>query len=239
MRRESQEKMRVQSHSSGRKEGFSVLEMITVIAVSLILMAVIFPNLVNAIHNVKLRGAAADFSGIVQMCRSRAVKDSRFYSVYIHASTSKAPQEGFVDIYPQQVNGASGSGGATVDPQDPVVEIPSEVTAQPQSAAPHTTALAALLLPTNPNNIPVTDASTSTNPITFGPEGLPCIPYQISGTTGGTVCNTRGSQPGTVQAVAYWIFFQDTSTLGWEAVTVSPAGRIEKWAYTSGSWAKL
>lgn len=231
--------MRVQSHSGGRKEGFSVLEMVVVIAVVLILMAVIFPNLVNAIHSARLRGAAADFSGIVQMCRSRAVKDARFYSVYMHAPTTNNPQEAFVDIYPQQVNQASGSAGQTVDPQDPVAEIPSEVSAQPQSSAPSTAALAALLLPNNPNNIPVTDASTTTNPITFGPEGLPCIPYQISGTTGGTVCNTRGSKAGTVQAVAYWIFLQDSSTQGWEAVTVSPAGRVEKWAYTSGSWRKL
>lgn len=232
---ESYEKMRVQSHSGGRKEGFSVLEMVVVIAVALILMAVIFPNLVNAIHNAKLRGGTSEFSGIVQLCRSRAVKDSRFYSVYIHASSTTEPQEAYVDIYPQNVNRASGHGGTQIDPQDPVVEIVSEVTAQPQSAAPSTAALAALLLPNNPNNIPVTDASTTTNPITFGPEGLPCIPYQIPGITGGTVCNTRGAQ----SAVAYWIFFQDSSTQGWEAVTVSPAGRIEKWAYTSGSWRKL
>lgn len=231
--------MRVQIHSSGRERGFSLAEMVVVVGVVLILTAVSAPSLLNAIHNSRLRGAASDVSGIVQMCRSRAVKDSRFYSAYIYANTTTGLQEAFVDIYPQQVNGASGHGGTTLDPQDPVAEIPTEVTAQPQTSAPNTAALAQLLLPNNTNNLPVTDAHGTANPITFGPEGLPCIPYQISGSGGGTVCNTRGSTAGTVQAVAYWIFLQDSNTLAWEAVTVTPAGRVEKWAYTSGAWSKL
>lgn len=232
--------MKARTHSSGRERGFSLSELVVVIGITLVLAAVSAPSFMNAIHNSRLQGAASEFSGIVQMGRMRAVQDSRFYSVYVHASANNAPQEAFVDIYPQGTNQASGTGGLQINTGDPLAEIPTEVVEQPQSAAPNTAGLAKLLLPTNPNNLVPTDGSSTSTPITFGPEGLPCVPYQMPG--GGTVCTTRGTAaaaPGSNGAVAYWVFFQDSSTQGWEAVTVTPAGRTEKWIYSGGTWAKL
>jgi hypothetical protein len=38
---------------------------------------------------------------------------------------------------------------------------------------------------------------------------------------------------------AFWVFFQDNVTSTWEGITVSPAGRIEKWRHDGSSWSKM
>ena len=70
-------------------------------------------------------------------------------------------------------------------------------------------------------------APASGTPITFSPRGLPCTPVAYA-------CSGAGLAP-----AAYWAFFQDTQSTDWEAVTVSPAGRIQKWIYARGVWSKM
>jgi prepilin-type N-terminal cleavage/methylation domain-containing protein len=214
------------------KAGFSLLEMVISVAILLIVAAIAIPNLMSAVRTARLRGAGSDFVGLVQQARMRAVQDDRYYSVYLLV-TGNLQQE-FVDIYPQNVNGASGSGGKTISSAsgqvDPVIELANEVTQQPQGSAPNTTNLKSLFLGSNPANVTPWDGTAATSPITFGPEGVPCTPKQVSGAT---VCDTRGGP------TAYWLFFQDSSTQNWEAVTVTPAGRIQKWFYAGSAWASL
>lgn len=219
-------------HADGKSReislGFSLLELLFVVAILLVLIALSIPSLMGAVHRSRLRSAGTDLAGLLQQARMRAIQDDRFYSVQPFAGNS-VPQE-FVDIYPQSVNGASGSNGATLDPQDPVISFSSEIIQQPQSAAPSTANLSAQLLGTNPSGLTPQDGSSAASRVTFGPEGLPCI---ATAANGGTVCNTRGGP------VAYWVFFQNNVTEDWEAVTVTPAGRVQKWYYTGTVWGKL
>ena len=210
------------------KGGFSITELLVVLSLILLVTSLAVPSLMQAIRTARLRSAGSDLSGLLQVARIRAVRDDRYYSVYLIVTNGL--QQEFVDIYPQNVNGASGSGGATLDSKDPSIALSSEVNPQPQGAAPNIANLAQQLLPTNPNNLVPTDASAALTPFTFGPEGLPCKPVQIAG---GTVCNSRGG------SVAYWTFLQDNVTQSWEALTVTPAGRMQQWYYTNGAWAAL
>jgi len=159
----------------------------------------------------------------------RAVRDDRFYSVYLIANNGL--QQEFVDIYPQQVNGASGSNGKTLDPQDPVVSVDSEITEQPASAAPNKFNLKQQIFAFSASPVTPVDGSDPTTPVTFGPEGLPCKPKPVP--PFGSVCNSQGAP------VAYWVFFQDNVTQNWEAVTITPAGRIQKWTHNNKTWGKL
>lgn len=214
--------------------GFSMLELMVAVVVLLIISAFALPNVMRAFHTNKLRGTGNDFSTLLQQARIRAVEDDRFYSVYILAGNGNAqPQTGFVDIYPQAVNGASGTGGAAVQPGDPLIPITSEVIPQPAGVAPGTAGLRAQFLP--PVGVAPLDGNLAASPITFSPNGLPCVPQNV---VGGTTCNAGGGP------VAYWIFFQNTVNQQWEAVTVTPAGRIQKWAYIlsgpgGGSWLRI
>lgn len=205
---------------SRRRSGFSMLEMIASMAIMLIVAAFAIPTVMSMVHQGRLRGSASDFDGLVQAARIRAVRDNRFYSVYILGS------EGFVDIYPQSYTGASGSGGTTIDSRDPAIAISLEVSTIAAAAAPDTSNLQGQFLPSGSTVTPG-DGTASGSPITFGPRGLPCTSQT---TTGGTVCDSAGG------ATAFWVFFQDTTTKEYGAVTVSPAGRVRRWYHGTGGW---
>jgi type II secretory pathway pseudopilin PulG len=210
--------------------GFSTLELVIVMFIILIISGIAIPSFMTMMHSARLKGAVSDAAGLFQAQRMRAVDDDRYYSTYLLAAAGNNPQQLFVDIYPQNVNGTSGTGGAAVNAQDPVVMISGEVSQQPAGAAPNTPNLLAQILPANSPVVPQ-DASLAATPVTFGPRGLPCTPQAVAG---GTVCDSLGGP------TAYWTFFQDNVTQNWGAVTISPAGRIRRWSYNSapagGTW---
>lgn len=216
------------------ESGFSMLELTVAALVLLILGCLAVPNLINMLHSYRLTGAVNDFSSLMQIQRLRAVGDDRYYSSYV--LTFMSPHQAFVDIYPQNLNGSSGTGGTSYtcgsSGCDPIEILSAEVSQMPASAAPSTSALQSQFLPASS---PVTpkDGSSSGSPITFGPTGLPCAPTAV---TGGTVCDSAGGQ------TAYWTFFQDSASQEWGAVTITPAGRIQRWVYSGGSngaWANF
>lgn len=195
-------------------------------AVAVIVAAFAIPGLLNSYHMAKLRGVGSDFSGLLQSGRIRAVQDNQFYSVYV---LSASQQEAYVDIYPHNNNGTSGNGGTSVAPRDPAIVLPSEVSVISAGSAPDTASLKGLFLPAG-SALPVNDGSSSSTPITFGPRGLPCTEQSA---TGGTVCDSAGG------ATAFWVFFDNSLTNQWEAVTVSPSGRIQKWEHGMSAWQKI
>lgn len=207
------------------ERGFSVTELLVVVAIAILAAGLAVPNILSALHSEKLRGTGTDFSGILQSGRIRAVQDNRFYSIYF---SSGASQQAYVDIYPQNPNGVSGNQGSSMDPKDPAIVVPAEVSVIAAGNAPGTSGLKALFLPTG-SSLPVNDGSSVSTPITFSPRGLPCTEQSA---TGGTVCDSAGG------ATAFWVFFQNNLNQQWEAVTVSPSGRIQKWSYDQG-WAKI
>jgi prepilin-type N-terminal cleavage/methylation domain-containing protein len=208
--------------------GFSLLEMLIVVAILAGLAALSVPTLMRAVRTSRLRGAGTDFAGLLQQARLRAVRDNRFYSVYLLAGGD--PQQEFIDIYPQRPNGSSGTGGTTINAGDPRVAFHPEISQQPDNVAPNTADLNRKFMGANPAGAIVYDGNAQVSPITFGPLGLPC---KTTNVTGGTVC--RGGP------LAYWVFFQNTRSQEWEAVTVTPAGRIQRWVYSTGggTWGKL
>jgi len=203
---------------SKAQAGFSMVELLTVAAIIVIVGGFAVPNIMSALHMARLRGSVADFSSLLQTARLRSVQDDRFYSTYILAGP---PQQAYVDI--------NANGGTAVDPGDPLIAISSEVTPQAAGGAPDTTTLKGQFLPAGSGVVPK-DGSTTGTPVIFSPRGLPCTTQTA---TGGSVCDSAGG------ATAFWVFFQNSQTQAWEAITVTPAGRIQKWQHGVGGWSKL
>ena len=198
---------------TGRREaGFTLVELLIVIAIVLITTAISVPWYVRMMHTSKLRGVASDFSGLVQVVRIRAVQDGKYYSLL----TSNAQALGFVDF----------NGNKALDPGEVSVPINPEVTVIDAANAPATAQLKGQFLPAGGAGLIVYDAGPSGNtPITFGSRGIPC---KTQTATGGFVCESGGG------AIPFWIFFKNTVSGEQEAVTVNPAGRIRKWYYGKG-----
>lgn len=209
-----------------KQRGFTLIELVVVVAVSLVVAGMAIPNFISAVRSAHLKGAVSDFSGLLQSARIRAVDDDRYYSVYVLGGASP---EAFVDIYPQQASGVSGYGGTQADPKDPLIGMNSEIVQKPVGSAPNTASLKALFLPANATVV-LGDGSVAATAVTFGPRGLPC---SVSAST----CKTHLP----AGDIAYWIFFQDVNSTNWGAVTVTPAGRVQRWIFTggaAGTWAR-
>ena len=185
-----------------------------VLGITLVLSAMALPSAINATHMFRLHNAATQFSGLAQQARSRSVQDSTYYPVYLVWSTPIT--RAYV-----AVNGTTTTPANT----DPQVSWNPEVQPKTQGNAPDTAGLKTLFLPSGSGGVTPLDGFSTTNPITFSPMGLPCVPNSSH------VCNSSSSSNPT----AYWIFFENTVTVQWSAVTITPAGKIQKWSY-NGTW---
>lgn len=203
--------------SRRRQAGFSMVELIVVVAIMLIVAGFAAPQILSMIHSARLQGTATDFTGLIQQSRIRSVQDDRSYSLLVNPPAGATPSTAFVDLKQTGVLAAG----------DPEMLLPTEVSLVAAASAPATANLKTQLLPAASPVNPRDAASSAGTPITFSPRGLPCTP--VAG-----ACS--GSAP-----AAYWAFFQDSQTTNWEAVTVSPAGRIQKWSYSASAaaWNKM
>ena len=214
--------------------GFSLVELMVVVAVMLIVAAVATPNVVNALRTQRLRGTATDYASLLQRTRIRAVEDNRFYGQRVgNDPNNPTAVIAYIDIYPQLGNGTSGQGGYNLGPpSDPLISFASDVVQVPAGGVPNTAALAGLVLPAGAP-IGLTDA-----PPFFNARGLPCIPAAGLPTPS---CPTNTAPPAFLP-VAYVTYFQSQTSGNIEAVTVTPAGRIQHWLYTGNGpnfWARL
>jgi type II secretory pathway pseudopilin PulG len=205
-----------------------MLEMMIVVAIMLVVSAMAVPMWMTAMRTARIRGSEADYASLLQIARTRAVNDDRYYSVYIQPTAGNVPALAYVDIYPQNVNGTSGAGAppggsyTAGPPADPMVALSSEAVPQAQASAPNTGNLLLSFCGTCAAAIIKNSAPT------WGPDGLPCLAAISSGGTG-TVCNSAGGP------IAYVVYFQSSTTQEWDAVTISPAGRIKTWYCPAGA----
>lgn len=208
------------SFGKGRQDGLSLIELLVVVTVVSILVAFAVPNTMTGIANMRLRGAASDFSGLVQQARIVAVQtntqgnSSKAYTINFGLPSGNGA---YVDL-----NG-SGSYDSSLSP--PIGNVASEPMIQfggtvNQVAAP----AGASGAPTN------LDASggplgwtAATGNASFNSRGLPC-------SLSGGVCTTN---------VGFVFYFSDTRAIGgpgWGAVSITAAGHSKVWWWNGSSW---
>lgn len=189
--------------------GFSLLEVVAVVAIGLIVTAVTLPRMSNIIANMKVRSSMTTVSGLLQNTRQIAVKENKT-KVACHYNWSTPPYS--LVFFVKDATDCTGLTAAATDPQ---VELQAPITAMDAptgSGAPGKVPYGQLGLSADP---PSGDPS-------FNSRGIPCA-------------YAAGNCPNT----AFITYFKDnriTSPGGWAAISISPAGRINRWFYNGSSW---
>jgi Tfp pilus assembly protein FimT len=203
--------VKMQPINHTRQSGHSLIELSFVVAVVMILGAIAITTFATAVANIKLRGAASDFAGLVQQARLTAVKKNATYTVLFNLTSGHGA---YIDT------GGSTSGSApngSYDTGEPMIQFGGNVN---QVAAPG----GASGTPTNldATSTPLGWTATSGN-ISFNSRGLTCD-------STATPCGTN---------VNYIFYFRDTRSSGshsWAAVSITAAARSKVWWWDGSSW---
>lgn len=186
--------------------GFSLLELLIVMAITLVVGAMAAPRFTTMVSNYRLKSSASSVAGILQQTRMSAVRLNR--AVQATSTMNSGLQQLYVDL---NANGQVNSG-------EPTVIMPKKITFQSTGAPADATA--------NLASVPTTFYTT---PPQFNARGLPCV------VVGATCSNVDGANKlvGYVYYLKSDGMFGQTQ---WAAVTVTPAGRIKTWMYTGSKF---
>jgi hypothetical protein len=186
-----------------------------VLCIAFIAAALAIPVTTSAVRGIRLRSSGTSYADLLQQARVRAVRDDRYYTVIANAASN--PPSAFLDLAGTGVYAAG----------DPIMVFAQGVTPRPFASGPALTNLESQFLPPGAASIASVN-STAPGP-TFGPRGLPCAPITAAGYT---TCPF-------ITPTSFISFMQNTEDGSWEAVTVTPAGRIREWRYDGAAWSPL
>ncbi len=206
-----------------RMGGFSLVELVTVVFVALVIAAIVVPNVLLAVANIRLRASAGDLAGLMQQARIMAAKNNPTTptAVYpIRYGTTSGRQIAYIALD----GGTSWNSSVTVNgvtQSDPLIEFSGTVV--PAGGAPSGSG-------GQPSPyVLVGDTGTgsfdNTKTMAFTPRGFPCD-Y-----TSPPTCNTP--------ATTYFVYYlNDTRPggSGWAAVVVTKAGRTKVVDWNGSAW---
>jgi prepilin-type N-terminal cleavage/methylation domain-containing protein len=194
--------------------GFSIVELLVVVAIMLVVTAFAIPTMTTTMDGVRLRGTLGSASNIVGRCRIVAIKKD--LTQRLHFSTVGSAVVAFV-----------------TDANDPAVApVPGDNQLSAQYWLPLEFAIPGA--PTGPGAPPqltglvmwgtaLPNINVNVDPY-FNARGLPCLPDPVTG-----VCNPTNG-------FVYYYRYQNGGRTRWAATSISPAGRIQSWIWNGTGW---
>ncbi len=160
----------------GKHAGFSMVEMVVVLAIVLCISAYAVPNFMVAVANFRLRSGMSSLSSLLQNCRMMAIKQNKNYSVHFTVM-SNGPVAFIKDA----------TAGTTISNLDPTAQLGAPVT---MNQNPTGTGAPTLMDSTFLGFDPLTSDPT------FNSRGIPCM-YSSGTCTApkGFVFYFRGTRP--------------------------------------------
>jgi prepilin-type N-terminal cleavage/methylation domain-containing protein len=188
------------------KQGFSLIELLVVLAIAMVLMAICPPLIMNVVSAMKTRYAATDFSGLLQKVRIEAARKNTFYPI-AQSTLSSGQLVYFVDLNKDGV----------LDSTEPqlVFERAVSVHFGTGSGAPGEAALVASL-----NLTPYASGQLPN----FNARGVPCV------LSGGTCPQTPGA------GFVWFLSRSGPLGANWASVAVTPSGRVRVWTHDGQNW---
>ena len=193
-----------------RQKGFSLIELLVVVAILMCVAAVATPNMIGIIATSRIRSSMGNLSGFIQNCRSTAVRFNTTKSVF-NTQIQGGPFAYIADPTATSISSAE----AQLPIGRSALWISDLSTAGAEAPAELTSELAFQ------NSTLVADHST----VSFNNRGLPC--KYVSGTG---ACNTGTG------FIWYFRFQPPFGQNRWAALSISPAGRIKSWYWSGTAW---
>jgi prepilin-type N-terminal cleavage/methylation domain-containing protein len=188
--------------------GFSLIELLVVMAVMLVVAAFAVPSLTNTMDAYRVRSAMNDISGLTQRCRVQSLRKNTSERMYVKTTG------GMVQLFCQDI--ATGTGVVqSTDPQISLLKqfsIPGTPTGGPTQLTGTTmwgSANAAFAVDSDPY---------------FSSRGLPCAAVGV-----GTACST-------ITGYVYYVKYTTRNSARWAALSISPAGRVQNWFWNGTGW---
>ena len=208
-----------------RARGFSLVELMIVVAIILVVSAMALPSMARGITTIRLRGAANTISGMIQKTRIEAVRTNR-----IMVLRETTLNDGVTPVF--WVDGAASTNGVVMQDNrlnnfEPQAMISKEITLE-FSGYPSFDSTQLLGYDNGVSGTPFN--------LAFNQRGLPCTPNSTTGQI--TSCALSGIDETHTSSSSYQYFFKLHSTFGdqWASVTVTPAGRVRTWVWNGSSW---
>lgn len=194
---------------SSKDQGFTLLEMMIVLAIMMILAAITVPRFLNIVSDINLRYVATNYSGLLQSARIQSVRKNDFYGI---APTTLPTGDNAYFVHAHATSSSYTVGDSLLP-----VGARIGVHAGTGSGAPGEATLTC--------GGSCTFATSSSFPF-FNARGLPC-------TVSGSVCNQA---PG-VGYLTVLSTTSLTGNVSWTAVIVTGGGRVQIWSCDSaGNW---
>jgi prepilin-type N-terminal cleavage/methylation domain-containing protein len=199
--------------SLASQSGFTLAEMIVVVAIILIVGGLAIPNLTRAIDTSRIKGSAQALASAYQDARFRATQKDTSYQVLI-SPPGISPAQICIDL----------DGDGTCGAGDPVTTFPGQVRISNLGVP--------VPLSTNQLHFPAItteQSGTQNNSLTWNAVGLPCQ-------------RTSATAPCTAIGWIQHLQFQRANgDVMYAAVTVSPTGRVKTWTFIpsgngNGTW---
>lgn len=188
------------------QRGFSLVELLVVVAIIMVITAVAVPSVLNSIAESRLRAAAIDVGGLLQRMRSTAVRTNSYQVAYCPNLDSSPNCSSFwIDA---NKNG-------TYEAGEFVVNFSTGVTMTTASA---------------PTGLTVNGQTPVTATPGFDARGLPCTPDPAMPNS--STCIQSSGNP---TFGFYLTTSQGFKAAQWLAVTIASGGRVQIWRYDNGS----
>ncbi len=188
--------------------GFSLVELVVVVFIVMVIAAIVIPNVLLAVTNMKLRASAGDLAGLMQQARILAAKNNATYEILY--TTLSGTQIAYVDL----------NGNGSFDTGEPLVQFSG--TTVPAAGAPS----GGGGQPTPYVLAGDTGAGSydNTNTLGFTGRGLPC--NYVAAT-----CSTPAAK-----YFVYYLTDTRVGQAGWAAVVVTKSGRCKIVTWNGATW---
>lgn len=204
--------MRTQLGGLPGSAGFTLAELLVVLAVSLIVAAFAVPEMVTTLDAMKLRGTLTSTSNMIQRARTQAIKSNQ--TQRIHFATVSGKVVVFVTT----------STDTAIQPVSTDANLSAQLWFPTQFSIPGAPTSPAPMTTTFMWGSNISSTNQNVDPY-FSSRGMPCLPDTTT-----KVCQPANG------FVYYYKYSTSHGVTRWAATSISPAGRVQNWFWNGSTW---